>query len=287
MIMHDKTLRIPNKFPFYQVDNIEKKIKTIKSEHPLYSNAINNLFNSLDNRFFSMNISGDQPKSLLPTYPFKPEGYSFSEVPLAVMITNACQFFSNYNEKIQDRNYTVTKYKEYRYEEILLPYILASIIGGYSIDSFIGVNMRYHLGIFYFSFDNRFGESSNISSFLDNIQKTDYYDILVNHLKICSSEDFLAAFEKNKIVFAHEENGNFVSLQAFKQYDESTQDKLKDRILSYVEYAGNTTRKELAQYFNKSDRTILYVLEELMKEQKITRIGAQNSPTAKYTINVK
>ena len=285
--MNDQKFRIPNKFPFYQIDNIEKKIETIKSEHPSYSNAINNLFNSLDNKFFSINVSGDQPKSLSPTFPFKPEGYSFSEVPLAVMITNACQFFSNYNEKIQDRNYTVTQYKEYRYEKILLPYILASIIGGYSIDSFIGVNMRYHLGIFYFSFDNTFGENFNLSSFLNNIQKTDYYDILVNHLKICSNEDFLEAFKKEKIDFAYEENGNFVSFQVLKQYDDNTQDKLKDRILSYIEYVGNTTRKELAQYFNKSDRTILYVLEELIKEQKIIRIGAQNSPAAKYTINVK
>ena len=280
-------MRIPNKYPFYQIDNIEEKIENIKNKYPSYSTAINNLFNSLDNRFFAVNTSGDQPKNLLPTYPFKSEGYTFSEAPLAVMIANACQFFSNYNEKIQNRNYTVTKYKECRYEEILLPYVLAAIIGGYSMDTFIEVNMRYHLGTFYFSFDNRFGKNLNRSSFIDNIQKTDYYDILVNHLEICSNEDFLAAFENDKVTYAYGENGNFICLQVFKQYDDSSQDKFEDRILSYIEYAGNTTRKELAKYFNKSDRTILYVLEELMKEQKIARIGAQNSPTAKYTINVK
>lgn len=251
------------------------------------SHTINDLFSSdgepAKDPFFAVRLRGDRPNGPAAAFRYEPDGIVLERMPLARLVEYSCDFLSLYNEKVQDRNRNVTAYSYVEYDRILFPFVLSAIVAGYSASSMAGVSISYHLGVFSFSFRNRFGPSMSSSEFVDAMFNDPTFKLLCFEIGAVDKDGFARAFSDEKVSFGHEHEGDFVTIQYAKPYD-SKEAALKDRVQFFIEWTGKASRKEISEYFQKSDRLINYVLKELISEGKIRRIGELHDPTAKYTV---
>lgn len=233
--------------------------------------------------FFVVRLRGDRPNGPAAAFRYEPDGIVLEKMPLARLVEYSCDFLSLYNEKVQDRNRNVTAYSYVEYDRILLPLVLSAIVAGYSPSSMAGVSISYHLGVFSFSFRNRLGSSMSSSEFVAAMFNDPAFGLLCSEIGAVNKDGFARAFSDEKVSLGHEHGGDFVTIQYIKSYD-SKEAALKDRVQSFIEWTGKASRKEISEYFQKSDRLINYVLKELISEGKIRRIGELHDPKAKYTV---
>jgi|GEM_PF-3914868 len=268
--------------------DIVASISSYLNEHPDKLSIVKDLFsaegNPAQDPYFDVRLIGDPPKNSSSAYRYRPEGFLLKGKPLAFYIQYAQRFLGTYNEIIQDRGQNTTGYKSIRYDEKLLPYVWASILSGYSPLGLSGVNISYHLGVFSFSFRNRFGNMMSSQDFLNAILNDSLFDFVFSILGDSFRRDFIAAFADESMSFGHEYGGDFVTIGYAKQYTSKTE-SLTDRVLFYLEWVGKSSRSELATYFKKSDRTMNNILNSLIEQGRIRRIGKAHDPNAKYVLS--
>lgn len=251
------------------------------------SHTIDDLFSTdgepAKDPFFAVRLRGDRPNGPAAAFRYEPDGIVLEKMPLARLVEYSCDFLSRYNEKVQDRNRNVTAYSYVEYDRILFPLVLSAIIAGYSTSSMTGVSISYHLGVFSLSFRNRLGPSMSSSEFVAAMVKDPMFRLLCSEIGAVDKDGFARAFSDEKVSFGHEHGGDFATIQYAKPYD-SKEAALKDRVQFFIQWTGKASRKEISEYFQKSDRLINYVLKDLVAEGKIRRIGELHDPTAKYTV---
>lgn len=267
--------------------NLYNRLLNLCDIRPDLSHTIDDLFSSdgepAKDPFFTVRLRGDRPNGPAAAFRYEPDGIVLEKMPLVRLVEYSCDFLSLYNEKAQNRNRNVTAYSYIEYDRILLPFVFSAIVAGYSASSMAGVSISYHLGVFSFSFRNRFGPSMASSEFVAAMFDDPAFKLLCSEIGAVDKDGFSRAFSDEKVSFGHEYGGDFVTVQYTKPYD-SKEAALKDRVQFFIEWTGKASRKEISEYFQKSDRLINYVLKELISEGKIRRIGELHDPTAKYTV---
>ncbi len=267
--------------------NAFERAMSLLKARPELKGAIDDLFSSeggsAQDPLFEIRLVGDRPSNSSLSYLYRPEGITLQKMPLARYVDYVCDFLSLYNEEFQDRNRKVTQYSYIRYDQLLFPYVLASIIAGYTPNSTMGIRISFHYGIFAFTFRNKFGPSMNADVFIKSLIKDPMFEVLSSGLGVIGQDDFVQAFFNKRMTFTRESGGDFVTIQYLKDYG-SRNNALKDRVLFLIDWTGGLSRKEIADYFQKSDRTMNNVLRELIDEGKIFRTGTTHDPTAKYKI---
>lgn len=247
--------------------------------------AFSALFSQNDSRVTSIGnnlhlyLFGESPKTNVDYYKIM-NGKRLDCVPGIILIDQAVAFANLYNYHPQDRSDRVTQISTVDFGKAVLPYLITYLClrNPYS---FSENSLSFQSGSMFLTFSAKRLNLLHGSDIPKVLVDSIYYQILVKDLKLVSEHDFSAAFCAPEFNMVRETISFTLSL-VYTPQKTSLSANLDNRILSYLDTTGGSTRKQIADYFDISDRMMNYHLQSLVASGKIYRDGSLTSPKLLY-----
>lgn len=206
-------------------------------------------------------------------------------VPYILILNEIVKFLKQHNYTLQDRNSFVTRILDLKYENAFLPYVILFFIirNKYSLFKPILLVEDGTIQLI-FEADYRYSFSELFIS--SKLSKEPAYKLLVSELKIVSESSIKDAIsrcnERRDLDFNIYNNLTVFSYEIYH----SNSRNFEERIVKYLERMGPTSRKDLAVYFEVSDRKMAYALSDLLYKGKIIKsTESKYSPHTMYSAN--